>query len=62
MCAGRHGQGQGRRQYAGLKRCVRQAPFAGVVRGMLFEVRAMLRLQPLRAQQDSRERQRKQGA
>jgi len=54
--AGRRGQRQGRRRHAGLQRCVRQAPFAGVVGDVLFEIRAVLRQQPLRAQQYTRER------
>lgn len=51
----RHGQRQRRRRHTGLQRCVRQAPFAGVIRYMLFEVSAMLHQQPLREQQYTRE-------
>lgn len=54
-CASRRGQRQRRRRHASLKRRVRQAPFAGVVCDMLFEIRTMMRLQPLRAQQYTRE-------
>lgn len=53
--AGRRGRRQCRRRHAGLQRCVRQTPFAGVAGYMLFEVRAMLRQQPLREQQRARD-------
>jgi len=52
---GRDGQRQCRRRHAGLQRRMRQAPFAGVVGCMLFEVCAMLHQQPLREQQYTRE-------
>ena len=53
-CDGHNGQRQ-RRRHAGLKRYMCQTPLAGVARGVLLKVRAMLYQQPLREQQYTRE-------
>ena len=54
-CSGHDRRRRCRCRHASLKRCVCQAPFAGMVGRMLFEVGAMLRQQPLRQQQHGRE-------